>query len=64
MVYSEKSRLEEENHHLKQRVNQLEEALKLILPLAKGYCMQNKVGSNETYIKISEKAMEDLKNDR
>ena len=36
------------------KAERMEAALRLILPMAKGYAMENDVGSNRRYIQISE----------
>lgn len=41
-------------HAAESESDRLEEALKLILPLAKGYVAKNRVGSNEKYIEIAD----------
>ena len=49
--------LQAENERLRAVNAALLEALRLILPLAKGYAAQNRVGSNDEYIRISESAI-------
>lgn len=45
------------------RVEMLEDSLRLILPLAKGYVAHNNVGSNRKYIEIAEAALSNLNED-
>lgn len=45
---------------LKRQRDMLLEALKLVLPLAKGYAAANLVGSNAEYIRIAEVAIVDV----
>jgi predicted RNase H-like nuclease (RuvC/YqgF family) len=45
------------------RVEMLEDSLRLILPLAKGYVAHNNVGSNRKYIEIAEATLSNLNED-
>lgn len=46
---------------LKQEHDRALDALALILPLAKGYVANNRVGSNEEYIKVAEETINRLR---
>ena len=52
--------LREENKKLVARVRTLEEALELVLPLAKGYAYEHSVGANQRYVEQAKRVLSGL----